>query len=88
MLVVWRETNLFSEKEQAALAWAEAVTNIQTTNISDELFALMKANFSEREIAYIDWCVVVINGWNRVAIPFRDEPGIYKSRRSPLNQMQ
>ena len=81
MLVVWRETNLFTEKEQAALAWSEAVTNIQNTHISNELFDLMTKNFTEKEIAYINMAVVAINGWNRMAIPFRDEPGKYKSRR-------
>lgn len=81
MLVVWRETSLFTEKEQAALAWTEAVTNISTTHISDELFALMKKNFSDQEIAYIDLAVVVINSWNRLALPFRDEPGKYTSRK-------
>lgn len=86
MLVVWRETNLFSEKEQAALTWAEAVTNIQTTHISDELFELMTKNFTEKEIAYINMAVVLINGWNRIALPFRDEPGKYKSRRTPINK--
>jgi len=84
MLVVWRETNLFSEKEQAALAWTEAVTNAQTAHISDELFELMKNNFTEKEIAYIDMAVVVINGWNRMAIPFRDESGKYTSTKTPL----
>lgn len=86
MLVVWRETNLFSEKEQAALAWAEAVTNIQTTNISDELYKLMKKNFSEKEIAYIDMAVVAINSWNRLAIPFRTESGKYVPRKVSIKQ--
>ena len=81
LLVVWRETSLFTEKEQAALAWTEAVTNISTTHISDELFNFMKENFTDQEIAYIDLAVIVINSWNRLALPFRDEPGKYVSRK-------
>ena len=81
MLVVWRETSLFTEQEQAALAWTEAITNIQHNHVSDELYAFMEKNFSEKEIAYVTMGIVLINSWNRLAIPFRDESGRYKSRK-------
>ncbi|MFW9930994.1 MAG: carboxymuconolactone decarboxylase family protein, partial [Candidatus Thorarchaeota archaeon] len=81
MLVVWQETSLFTLKEQAALAWTEALTNIQKSHISDELYKFMKENFTEKEIAYITMGIVAINGWNRLAISFRDESGKYVARQ-------
>ena len=86
MLVVWRETSLFTEKEQAALAWTEAITNISQNHISDEIFDFMKRNFTEKEIAYITMAVVSINSWNRLAISFRSEPGKYISQRNKINK--
>lgn len=86
MLVVWRETSLFSEKEQAALAWTEAVTNISQDHVSDEIFDFMKKNFTEKEIAYINMAVVLINGWNRLAIPFRSESGKYISQKNKITK--
>ena len=85
MLVVWRETNLFTEKEQAALAWTEVVTNLKQDSVSDELFDFMKKNFTDKEIVYINMAVVLINSWNRLAIPFRDEPGKYISKKVKIN---
>ena len=85
MLVAWRETSLFTEKEKAALAWTEAVTNIQTHETTDELYIFMLKNFSEKEVAYINMAVVLINGWNRMAMPFRQESGKYTSRKVKKN---
>src|SRR6266487_4601747 len=48
LVVVWRETPLFSERERAALAWTEALT-LLTQGVSDEVFAQARAEFSEKE---------------------------------------
>ena len=82
MLVVWRETSLFTEKEQAALAWTETLTKISHHHVSDKLYNYMKENFTEKEITYITMAIVLINSWNRLAIPFRSEPGKYISRKT------
>jgi alkylhydroperoxidase family enzyme len=70
-LVAWRETTFFSERERAALAWAEAVMDIMRNDISDPLFDALKSNFSDQEIAEIGFAVALMNGWNRIAIGFR-----------------
>src|SRR5215207_9002595 len=46
-LNAWRETPFFTDRERAALAWAEAVTRIGE-GVSDELFEATRAHFSER----------------------------------------
>jgi AhpD family alkylhydroperoxidase len=66
----WRETDLFTPKEQAALAWTEAVTNLNTGHIGDDLYEKVAKQFPGREIADLTLAVIAINAWNRVAVPF------------------
>ncbi|QEL20232.1 carboxymuconolactone decarboxylase family protein [Limnoglobus roseus] len=76
-LSAWRETPFFTDRERAALAWTEAVTNIGG-GVSDELYRDALRQFSEKELTDLTWAVVTINGWNRLAISFRAVPGTYK----------
>ena len=78
LLNAWRETPFFSERERAALAWAEAVTHI-SGGVSDEVYAKAREHFSEKELVDLNWAVVSINAWNRIAISFRSVPGAYQS---------
>jgi AhpD family alkylhydroperoxidase len=75
---VWRETPFFTERERAALAWTEAVTLISRDQVPDELYQLARKQFSEKELVDLTMAVVVINGWNRLAISFRTVPGSYQ----------
>ena len=79
-LSAWRETAFFSERERAALAWTEAVTEISHGHIDDALFAEVREHFSEKEIVDLSLAIVAINGWNRLAVPFRAAVGHYKPR--------
>jgi alkylhydroperoxidase family enzyme len=74
---VWRETPFYTPRERAALAWAEAVTEIYKGGVSDELFALAREHFTERELVDLTMAVVAINGWNRLAITFHAPVGTY-----------
>jgi AhpD family alkylhydroperoxidase len=76
-LSAWRETPFFTERERAALAWTEAITLVANGSISDELYERVSKHFNEREIVDLTMAVIVINGWNRLAIPFRTVPGSY-----------
>ena len=77
-LDAWRETPFYSEREQAALAWAEAVTQIADGRVSDKVFKQARDQFSEPELADLTLAVVAINGWNRLNIAFRTVPGTYQ----------
>ena len=77
-LSAWRETPFFTERERAALAWTEALTLISESDVSDELFAETRKQFSESEIVALTLAIVAINGWNRFAISFRAVPGSYQ----------
>src|SRR3979490_741636 len=52
LVVVWREAPIFSARERAALAWTEALT-LLTQGVSDEVYAEVRAEFSEQELAYL-----------------------------------
>jgi len=73
---VWRETPFFTPRERAALAWAEAVTEI-SKGVSDELFELAREQFTEKELVDLTMAVITINGWNRLAITFHAPVGSY-----------
>ncbi len=77
-LDAWRETSYYTGRERAALAWAEAVTNIKDGHVPDSLYEDTRRHFSEQEVADLTLAVVAINGWNRVSIAFRVVPGAYQ----------
>ena len=77
-LDAWRETPFFTEKERAALAWTEALTNIQQGHAPDAVYQEVSGNFSEQEIVSLTLAITTINAWNRIAIGFRLVPGSYQ----------
>jgi AhpD family alkylhydroperoxidase len=77
-LSAWRETPFFSARERAALAWTEAVTRIAEGPVEDALYDELRAHFSEKGIVDLTLAVIAINGWNRLAIPFRTSAGSYR----------
>ncbi len=73
-LCVWREVSFFTPRERAALALAEAITLISTDHVPDEVFAEVRAHFTEREIVDLVMVISVMNAWNRLSITMRGEP--------------
>lgn len=70
----WRETPFFTERERAALAWTESLTNIAQTHAPDADYEVLAAQFSAKEMADLTLAIVTINAWNRFAIGFRKMP--------------
>jgi AhpD family alkylhydroperoxidase len=81
-LNAWRETPFFTDRERAALAWAEAVTHI-SNGVSDEVYEEARRHFEEKELVDLTWAVAAINAWNRIAISFRSVPGAYQPKKHP-----
>lgn len=75
-VATWRESHLFTPKERAALAWTEAVTELAPDGVSDEIYALVREQFSDKELSTLTFRVMGINAWNRVNVAFRTTPGI------------
>ena len=79
-LAAWRETPFYTDRERAALEWTEAVTALGESHVPDALYERTRAVFTEAELVALTFGVVVINAWNRLAVPFRAVPGTYKPR--------
>lgn len=74
LLNAWREASEYSERERAALAWAEAVTLISAHHLPDDVYAEATRVFSEQELVDLNLAVMNINSWNRLSIAFRYAP--------------
>lgn len=74
ILPAWREVPYFSERERAALAWAEALTLIAQGGVSDELYAIVGKQFTDLELANLTAAILEINSWNRVVAGFHFIP--------------
>ena len=79
-LDAWRETPFYTDRERAALEWTEAVTLVSETHVPDDVFERARAQFGDEELVNLTTAVATINAWNRLAISFRAEPGIYQAR--------
>jgi len=67
-LAEWRNSDLYTQRERAALAWTEAVTNIQDGHAPDAVYDEVRAHFSEVETVNLTLVITTINAWNRIAI--------------------
>jgi AhpD family alkylhydroperoxidase len=70
LLDAWRESSLYSERERAALAWTEALTLLPEQGAPDEVYAEMKAQFSDAEIVNVTLAIGAMNAWNRIGVGF------------------
>ncbi len=80
LLAAWRDSPLYSERERAALAWAEAVTLVAQTHVPDAVFEEVKQHFNEAELVQLTLAIATINAWNRISISFRS---IHPVKASP-----
>ena len=72
LVAVWDEVpHLFSDKERAALAWAEEVTNVSQTHASDEAYAAAAAAFDPKDLVDLTIAIAAMNAFNRLGAPFR-----------------
>ena len=78
MMDAWRDAPVYSERERAALLWAESLTRLGADGVSDEVYEEAKTQFSEAELIDLIMAVISINGWNRLNIAFRTEAGNYQ----------
>ena len=83
-LNAWRETQFYTARERAALLWTEELTLISQGHAPDAVYEEARQHFSEEELVNLTLAIVAINGWNRLAIGFRSQPGVYKSTKKPL----
>ena len=81
-LDAWEESPYYTDRERAALAWAESVTNIQDGHVPDAVFEHVRKSFTDQELADLTLAVTAINSWNRLSIAARTTPGTYPPAKS------
>jgi AhpD family alkylhydroperoxidase len=74
-IAVWRESQLFSPVERAALAWTEALTQLPSHGVPENLYTDVREQFSEQDLSDLSFLIVAINGWNRLNVAFQALPG-------------
>ena len=74
-IAAWRESPLFVARERAALAWTEVLTELPPHGVSDEIYADVRKELTEKEISDLTFAIMAINAWNRVNIAFQVVPG-------------
>lgn len=78
-LPAWRETPYFTDRERAALGFAEAVTRLSDSHVPDSAYDEVAAHFSAAEIAALVGLIVTINAWNAIGVSTRTwVPGSYR----------
>ncbi|WP_141332410.1 carboxymuconolactone decarboxylase family protein [Myxococcus sp. AB025B] len=81
-LDAWEESPYYTERERAALAWTEAVTNLKEGHVSHAVFQAVRPHFTDKELADLTGAVATINAWNRLAISARTLPGTYQAPKA------
>lgn len=78
VLNAWREADLYSDRERAALAWAEAVNELGAHGVPDAIFEEAKQYFSDEELIDLTVAVIGVSSFNRLNVAFRMEAGNYQ----------
>ncbi len=72
VLSAWRETNLFTDQERAALALTESMTRLsETRDVPDDVYDRAVDEFTERQVTVLVWAITVINAFNRFGVTGR-----------------
>lgn len=69
----WRGADEFTPRERAALSWAEAVTDVNASHVSDDDYAAVKEFFQDKDLVDLTLAIAAINAWNRMGVAFRAE---------------
>ncbi|WP_019939840.1 carboxymuconolactone decarboxylase family protein [Bordetella sp. FB-8] len=67
----WRVSAHFSERERAALHWAESLAHVDQTHAPDDAYESLKAHFSDAEISDLTFVIALMSAFNRLAIGMR-----------------
>ncbi|GAA2568008.1 MULTISPECIES: carboxymuconolactone decarboxylase family protein [Streptomyces] len=83
LLAAWRESTVFTEAEQAALALAEEGTRLADAHegVSDETWALVRKHYDDDQVAALVCLVALINAANRLAVITHQKGGSYEVGR-------
>ena len=66
----WASSDAFTLRERAALAWTDALTDIQSSGASDADYAAVSVYFNGKDLVDLTLAVASINAWNRLSMAF------------------
>ena len=78
LVATWEEAGIFSERECAALAWAETLAHLAGQSVPDSAYEAVRQHFSEEEVVFLSVSIATINAWNRLGAAFRFAPPIQR----------
>ena len=78
LVAAWEEAGIFSERECAALAWAETLTRLADRSVPDAAYEAVRRHLGESELLLLSTAIATINAWNRLGAAFRFAPPIHK----------
>jgi AhpD family alkylhydroperoxidase len=73
-VITWREAPFFTDRERAALAWAESLTRLPDTGAPDADYEVVRAQFNDKELADLTYAIALMNAFNRLGVGFRRMP--------------
>lgn len=78
VLDAWGEAPFYSDRERAALSWAESLTRLNGNKVPDEVYAAVSQQFSDQELVDLTMAVIAINSYNRINLAFSAPVGDYQ----------
>ncbi len=76
-LSAWSETSFYNDRERAALAWAEAVTDLREKQVPEDIYQNARAHFTDKELVDLTMAVIAINSMNWLAVSLNTPAGSY-----------
>ncbi|MFC7515931.1 carboxymuconolactone decarboxylase family protein [Herbaspirillum sp. GCM10030257] len=76
LVSVWKEVDIYSPRERAALKWTEIITSLPENSVSDHDYAQAHEHFSEKELLLLTAAIGAVNVWNRIGVAFRFSPPV------------
>ncbi|KOS54127.1 carboxymuconolactone decarboxylase family protein [Rhodococcus rhodochrous] len=68
VLPAWRDTDLFTDRERAALTLAETVTTLPTSDQQDRDYTDARSHLTDDQLSAIVWVAIAMNAFNRISI--------------------
>ena len=75
-VAVWRESNVFTAAERAALAYTDEATRLGDEGVTDEVWDELTGHYEPAELGHLVAQVALINAFNRIAVPLRTPPPV------------
>ena len=74
LVAVWHDAGpVFTDRERAALAWAESVTRVSEGGVPDAAYEAAAGTFNDKELADLTYAIGLMNAFNRFGIAFRSK---------------